>query len=462
MPLISVVSLAVGGLIFLSTLYFALVSHQEEQTRAVRRALLLAILVPLPYLAAALIDFRWRELVCYVLVGGTFLVPLVFLLPIGNHFDLGDDIPKTRIDERDIMFSRRELRKGSQRFDAYYERRPELKALDDKFRKRPGLMQPGAAFYEPLTFAAAAANFKAVGALRALLDHEELTSPAQQFDPPAMTRFIQEWLKRLGTVSVGVTELRDYHLYSTRGRGEHYGEPVTLDHRYAIAFSVEMDHYLLARAPKGPTLMESAQEYLNSGTIAVQLAEFIRGLGYSARAHIDGNYHVVCPLVARDAGLGEIGRMGLLITPELGPRVRLAVVTTDLPLIPQQRKPDGSVIDFCRRCKKCAEVCPSRAISFDDREMIDGARRWQINSEACFTLWCAVGTDCGRCMSVCPYSHPNNILHNLVRMGLRRSVLFRMLAVKMDDFFYGRKPLSLDIPDWIADLTPAKKPPRKS
>ena len=38
---------------------------------------------------------------------------------------------------------------------------------------------------------------------------------------------------------------------------------------------------------------------------------------------------------------------------------------------------------------------------------IDGVSRWQINSESCYTLWCKIGTDCGRCMSVCPYAHPD-------------------------------------------------------
>ena len=91
----------------------------------------------------------------------------------------------------------------------------------------------------------------------------------------------------------------------------------------------------------------------------------IRSLGYPARAHIDANYRVVCPLVARDAGLGEIGRMGLLMTPGPGPRVRLAVVTTDVPLVSDERLRDDSMIDFCTRCKKCAEVCQPDAISFD-------------------------------------------------------------------------------------------------
>ncbi len=77
--------------------------------------------------------------------------------------------------------------------------------------------------------------------------------------------------------------------------------------------------------------MESAHQYVEAARTAIQLAAFIRNLGYDARAHIDGNYQVIAPLVARDAGLGEIGRMSLLITPKHGPRVRLAVVTTNMP-----------------------------------------------------------------------------------------------------------------------------------
>jgi epoxyqueuosine reductase QueG len=161
---------------------------------------------------------------------------------------------------------------------------------------------------------------------------------------------------------------------------------------------------------------------------------------------------VVCPLVARDAGLGEIGRMGLLMTPELGPRVRIAVVTTNLPMKFDVKKRDLSMINFCRKCKKCADVCPPQAIPFDDRIKIDGVLRWQINSEACFTFWCKIGTDCGRCMSVCPYSHPNNLLHNLVRSGIRQSALFRLLAIKMDDFFYGSRPAPQELPDWIENV----------
>ena len=75
--------------------------------------------------------------------------------------------------------------------------------------------------------------------------------------------------------------------------------------------------------------MESSEQYLRSGVLALKLAAYIREMGYEATAHIDGNYEVICPLVAVDAGLGVIGRMGLLMTPDLGPRVRISVVTTN-------------------------------------------------------------------------------------------------------------------------------------
>jgi len=224
---------------------------------------------------------------------------------------------------------------------------------------------------------------------------------------------------------------------------------VEREHRFGIALTVEMDKTMIDRAPAGPTLMESAQQYLEAGAIAVQLAELCRRLGWPARAHVDANYRVVCPPVARDAGLGEIGRMGLLMTPEMGPRVRLAVVTTDLPLVASSPRRYPAMLDFCRICRKCADVCPAQAIPSDDPQPVDGARRWRIDQEACFTYWCQSGTDCARCVKVCPFSHPDNALHRLVRWGVGRNALFRRLALRLDDLFYGRRPRSLEPQEWV-------------
>jgi epoxyqueuosine reductase QueG len=81
-----------------------------------------------------------------------------------------------------------------------------------------------------------------------------------------------------------------------------------------------------------------------------------------------------------DAGLGELGRFGYLITRKFGPRVRLAAVTTDLPLI-ADKPADIGVEDFCRDCKKCALCCPSNSIAMDDKIEVNGTLRWKLDEQ---------------------------------------------------------------------------------
>jgi epoxyqueuosine reductase QueG len=133
-----------------------------------------------------------------------------------------------------------------------------------------------------------------------------------------------------------------------------------------------------------------------------------------------------------------LGRMGYLISPEYGARIRLGAVTTDLPLVADQPISFG-VQDFCDKCLKCAVNCPSAAIPQGSATMSNGVMRWPLNVEACIRYWRLVGTDCGLCMKVCPYSHPPTLVHNLVRTGLKRSAFARTVSVWGDDLFYGRK-----------------------
>jgi ferredoxin len=372
----------------------------------------------------------------------------IFLLPIGK-VERGNDIPQKRVDERDIMFARAHLSPGSPEHEAYYARRPENLASDEKIRALPGLLSPDAQKANAQIFAVAEASFELTEAVREEVDGAVALNRVRM-GPAENTSFLKDLTLYFGARSVGITKLQPYHVYSHIGRGSGtYGDPIDVDHSYAIAFTVEMDHEVMGNAPNAPVVMESARQYAEAAKIALQLGYFIRSQGFPARAHIDGNYRVIAPLVARDAGLGEIGRMGLLMTPELGPRVRLGVVTTDLPLLPDPRFDGRSMIDFCRICLKCAENCPSKSIPFDDRQEIAGALRWRINPDTCFRYWNVIGTDCGLCMAVCPYSHPDNWGHNTIRWAIQRSGAARRAALWLDDLFYGRKPLRHPAPEWI-------------
>lgn len=373
---------------------------------------------------------------------------LVFFLPIKGAFKLTSETPTARINERNIMFSRNEITKRPELQKKYYKDFPEHEALDKIWQEKPGLGSKDSQFYAPLSFKASEASFHTIESLRPIVSGPAASIP-EEISAEKLTEFVLKWAKKLGAVSVGICDLKDYHLYTERGRGEAYGKKVENNHNFGIAFTVEMDEEYLSTGPAGPTLMESAYQYLNSGVISIQIAEFLRRMGHESRAHIDGDYELIAPLVARDAGLGELGRMGLLMTPELGPRVRIGVISTNAPLIVSERKPDYTVHEFCNLCKKCAVICPSQAIPKTPIEKIDGVERWKINHEKCFGYWCTTGTDCGRCMSVCPYAHKNNLLHNFVRWGIKNNVFFRHVAVYLDDVFYGRKPKPKKVPDWL-------------
>ena len=114
---------------------------------------------------------------------------------------------------------------------------------------------------------------------------------------------------------------------------------------------------------------------------------------------------------AVDAGLGELSRLNKLVTPEFGAAVRLCKVFTDMPM--EYDKPiDFGLVEFCKGCRKCAEACPSRALSFDDEPSFKtrgpwnnpGHKAWFEDSYKCYQYWQKSGSACGVCLASCPYT----------------------------------------------------------
>jgi reductive dehalogenase len=209
-----------------------------------------------------------------------------------------------------------------------------------------------------------------------------------------------------------------------------------------------MRHEMVRHGPEVAITTETTLQYFEVAKIAMVIARYLNFLGYEARAHVDGNYRVLCGPVAADAGLGELGRIGLLMTPRFGPRVRLSVVTTTLPLAQDEPLAFG-VQHFCEICRKCAVCCPSGAIDAGEKAVHNGVEKWRTDQEACYQYWRVQGSDCGICMKVCPYSHPSGVMHDVVRWAIRRNALARHVALWADDFFYGRRPTEpYPLPDW--------------
>lgn len=429
-------------LTFFLFLYLGFMFQKEGEKMAAQKAVFLSITV---LIAGILIFTIHSEIALYISLSIPFAFAILFLYPFRNDPDFTDVLPKEKHDERDIMFSRKELVPDSKKYTSYYKKYPEREILDNAFRRESGLLSPKSAYYNEKAFRIADEYFSEISNIHQYI--KGTVNPEKtKLDVKVLTEIIKRHAIDLGASDVGITITKPYHFYSHKGRGDEYGNLIENKHRFAIAFTVEMNHEMVMAAPQASIVMESAKQYLNAGKIATQLAELIRNMGYDARAHIDGNYRLICPLVARDAGLGEIGRMGILMTDKHGPRVRIAVVTTDVELLPDEYIKQHSVIDFCSMCKKCADCCPSQSIQKGDPIEVNGVKRWKIDSESCYTFWCKAGTDCGRCMAVCPYSHPNHSLHKFIRWGIRQSKFFRYIAVHLDDYFYGKRPTPKPLP----------------
>ncbi len=67
---------------------------------------------------------------------------------------------------------------------------------------------------------------------------------------------------------------------------------------------------------------------------------------------------------------------------------------------------------------KCADGCPSRSIPIGDKMGKDGVKKWMLKVNSGYEYWARVGTDCGICMAICPFSRSNNTFHNMVCMVL--------------------------------------------
>ncbi|MBE0648306.1 MAG: hypothetical protein IH596_11030 [Bacteroidales bacterium] len=355
----------------------------------------------------------------------------------------------SRVDERDTIFSRYFMSPG--REEAYYQAHPDRKERDNLWKKLPGLLSEQSAYFNPLAFASAAAMQPAIDALRFEIDGD-VAPNRKETDPNFLQEYIRRWAAKMHAIDTGFCLLKPEHLYTVRGRHHYYGDPVETTHTYAIAFVVEMDREFTLAAPQAPVIMESYRQYLNAGVIAVQVASLLRSFGWEAKAHIDSNYEVICPPVARDAGLGEIGRMGVLLSRKVGPRCRISVVTTTFPFPVDPVQTNDNPLFFCEICRKCAENCPAHAIPETPYSRDPATAGWKINGERCFTFWCKAGTDCARCMAVCPFSHPDTFFHRMVRIGISRSKLFARAAFHLDNLFYGKRPPVKSIPEWMRPL----------
>jgi reductive dehalogenase len=449
---VSLLGWIVFGGVTLTLLGFALTFFFEGERRATAVTAVICVLLSVLSATALLAEYPGKPA---AILAAVALLVLGLIMVVGfqtksEAVQIAED--QKRVDERDAVFHRfYRLEPGTPEFESYYNEHPNKKEFDEKVRQLPLLSEPVSKTYHPLTSPFQVAAFGIIEEISRNLEWKPIPLEGKpiQTDFGELTKRIKGFACYLGAKAVGCTKLNPAYVYSHIGRSPgKWGSHIEMNHSHAIALAVEMSSEMLRHAPDSPTTTETAFKYLEVGKIAMVLARYLNLLGYEARAHVDANYRVMCVPIAADAGLGELGRLGLLITPKWGSRVRLAVVTTDLPLA-QDKAVSFGVQDFCSFCKKCADICPSGSVDKGEKRVYQGVEKWQTRRDTCYRYWRVAGSDCALCVKVCPYSHPLNPMHNLVRWAIKRNHLARRLALWGDDLAYGRKPKTVfPYPEW--------------
>jgi reductive dehalogenase len=239
-------------------------------------------------------------------------------------------------------------------------------------------------------------------------------------DPERMSKHIKELCYFLRADEVGIGVMRHHGSYSERLLSRPNPETRWFDyrtevednsqHKYVIAVLIDQDlrTTLGSTGYDGISASQSFRSYSNTGFVSVILADYIRRLGYSARAHHARNYNMILAPNLISAGMGEQSRaQESIMHPRLGFRTKAAIVSTDLPLAPDTPIEFGGQ-EFCRVCKKCAEQCPAKAISTaTEQDEYNGYMRWSGDVAKCtmFRIGNEEGAACGRCMKVCPWNN---------------------------------------------------------
>ena len=227
--------------------------------------------------------------------------------------------------------------------------------------------------------------------------------------------------KAFGAGLVGITKYDERWQYASRFSDMSLTEKapeVDESLAHVIVVAQPMDYDWIRTVPSALSGAATGLGYSHDALVVLSITQYIRNLGYQAVASMNDTSTAIP--YAIQAGLGEYGRNGLLITEAFGPRLRLGKIYTDLPLA-HDAPTDFGVKAFCDICRRCTNGCPVKAIpdgepsaQTHNQSNLKGVRKWTVNGEKCFGYWAAQNSDCSICIRVCPYNKDYSKRHHRI------------------------------------------------
>ncbi len=208
-----------------------------------------------------------------------------------------------------------------------------------------------------------------------------------------VTQEIKQKARELGFGEVGTTVFDSRYVYTSKRNLIRYDLP------NAICLAMEQPYEDTQTAPSGPAEAAALATYRREGEAGLELADFIRSLGYRTQVHSPND--ATCAAIAMfvQAGLGQLGANGQLLSPHFGSRARLMMITTDA-RVTYDEPVDYGIHNFCQLCQVCVNRCPGRALQ-KEKVWWRGVEKNKLIAKRCRPVMARYAA-CGVCQKVCP------------------------------------------------------------
>ena len=205
---------------------------------------------------------------------------------------------------------------------------------------------------------------------------------------------IKTLAKQNGASSIGFTKVKAEWVFQNKA----------IVFNNAIVFAMEMDKQRMDTAPSMSCMQTVMETYRDQGRLANKIAARLRKHGFGAHAGHPLMGMALYPPMAQEAGLGWMGLNGIIITPEHGPRVRLAAVFTSIQNLPFSEGNDHAWTEsYCGSCRICIKKCPPQAL-YGEPVLHSNGRLTYVENELCFPYFSDY-YGCSVCVKVCPFNH---------------------------------------------------------
>ncbi len=213
---------------------------------------------------------------------------------------------------------------------------------------------------------------------------ENSTNTIDSVTPEFLIDF-EIFLKQLGIIEIAyVNDIKDYFI-----------DKLNFKFNSAILISHE-----ISQAIHDAGAGSQAQEYNNDlyrdfGNLTYNISDYLRLRGYETMVAHPGEETIDFSYLAQNAGMGYIGKSGLLISPNNGPNQKIAAILVNIKNLPEKHNnPYKWISDYCNYCHSCVKACPQDSLILDEE-----TNAVTLIEELC--IGCTEG--CTECIKACPF-----------------------------------------------------------